>query len=39
MPTLIILSDVNVGNTSQERNNSFINFKKITITETSRNEV
>lgn len=39
MPTPIILTDVNVGDTSQEQNNSFINFKKITITEASRNEV
>lgn len=39
MPTLIILSDVNVKSINRKRNNSFINFKKITITEAIRNEV
>lgn len=39
MPTLIILSDVNVESINREQNNSFIKFKKITITEAIRNEV
>lgn len=38
MPTHIILLDVNVESINRERNNSFINFKKITITEEIRNE-